>query len=461
MKRILALCALLIPLPAMGAARVDWKVVEKEATDYLQQYLRIDTTNPPGNETAAAKYLQSLLEKEAIRCRLLESKPGRGNLFAYIDTGGKKRPIILLNHIDVAPAERRYWKEDPFAGVVKDGSVWGRGAIDDKSLGMAQLMTMLLLKRTKAKLNRQVIFLAVADAEGGSSAGAGWITSTKEHKTLIERAEFLLGQGSVIRMSEGKVAYYGVSPTEKTTCWLELRAKGPAALAAFPPFEPTAIEKLAMALQRIFAFKSEVKLVPTVEKFFQDLSKLQVGERKQQFLNIRESIKNAGFLSAVEKNPDYGPMLKSTVAVTSFNTPGSRASIIPAEATATLDCRLLPGESPLDFVSKLQTLMDGTGVEVHPLLLGESSLSPVTTDLFKAIVKIAGQYDKGAIVTTPLLANSTDAGYFRKLGITCYGFEPFKLETAQQLGHSNDERIPLASYLGGVRRMYDLVLAAQ
>lgn len=460
MRRVLMIAVLLAGSGnGWAAPKVDWKAVEKEAVDLLQQYLRIDTSNPPGNETAGAKFLQSILEKEAIRCRLLESKPGRGNLFAYIDTGGKKRPLILLNHIDVVPAEKKFWKEDPFSGVLKDGEIWGRGATDTKNLAIAQLMTMLLIKRTKTKLNRQLTFLAVADEEVGTGHGAEWIT--KEHKDLIGKAEFLLNEGSVIRMDGAKVAYYGVSPAEKAACWIRLRATGPAGHGAFPPFEPSAVQKLVSAIARIQEYKPEVTIVPAVEKFFADISKIQTGERKLKFANIRESLKDEAFATQIMKEPYYSAILRNTVTLTSLSTPYSNVNVIPSEATATIDCRLLPGEDSAKFVAKLQSLVEGTGVEVHPISLGESSASPINTDLFKAIQKVAGMYDKGAVVTTPLLASSTDSVFFRKLGITCYGFEPFKLTEAQELGHANDERISVASFVGGVRRMFDLVLAMQ
>lgn len=442
-----------------AAPKVDWKTAEKEAVEHLQQYLRIDTTNPPGNETAGAKFLQSLLEKEAVRCAIFEAKPGRGNLYAYIDMGGKKRPLILLNHIDVVPAERRYWKEDPFSGVVKDGEIWGRGATDSKNLAIAQLMSLLLVKRAKIKLNRPLIFLAVADEEAGTGVGAEWIT--KNHPELVSKAEFVLNEGSVIHMQGAKVAYYGVSPAEKAVCWLELRASGPAGHGAFPPLEPTAPQKLTSGLARILEFHPEIHIVPAVEKFFADISKLETGVRKAKFATIRESVKDPAFAQELLKTPYYGAIIRNTVALTSLNTPISKVNVIPSEATATLDCRLLPGESAADFVSKLQKMVEGTGVEIRPISLGESSSSPVNTDLYKAIAKIAGQYDKGALVTTPLLASSTDSVYFRKLGITSYGFEPFKLTEEQELGHAHNERIAVTSFVGGVHRMFDLVLAMQ
>ncbi len=458
-RRLLVILLLTLPSWAVAATKPNWPVVEKEATTYFQQYLRIDTTNPPGNETAGAKFLQSLLEKEAIRCRLLESKPGRGNLFAYIDTGGKKAPLILLNHIDVVSAEKKYWKEDPFSGIIKDGEIWGRGATDNKNLGIAELMTMLLLRRNKVKLNRTIFFLAVADEEGGSTAGSAWITS--EHHSLIEKAQFLLNEGSVITMKGGQPPVYGVSPAEKAVCWLELRAVGPAGHGAFPPFEPSAIQKLMMALNKIQAYKTDIVLTPGVEKYFQDLSKIQLGPRKLQFLKIRESLKDPAFAQEILKDPAFNAVLRNTVAVTSLSTSSAKVNIIPAEASATLDCRLLPGENSAQFVAKLQELVKGTNIEIHPIVLGESSSSPIDTELFRAIAKVASSYDKGALVTTPLLPSSTDSTYFRKLGITCYGFEPFKLTEEQELGHAHNERISVSSFLGGVRRMYDLVLAMQ
>lgn len=460
MTRLTTILMFLIAHTAWSAPKVDWKAAEKEAVEYFQQYLRIDTTNPPGNETAGAKYLQSLLEKEAIRCAIFEAKPGRGNLYAYIDTGGKKRPLILLNHIDVVPAEKKFWKEDPFSGVLKEGEIWGRGATDTKNLAIAQLMTMLILKRSRMKLNRTVIFLAVADEEAGTGVGAEWIT--KAHPELVQKAEYLINEGSVIRtLPDGRVSYYGVSPAEKAVCWLELRASGPAGHGAFPPFEPTALQKLVLGINRIMEYHPDTEVVPAVEKFFADISKQQTPALRPKFANIRESLKDPAFAQELMKQPSYASILHNTIALTSVSTPIAKVNVIPSEATATLDCRLLPGANPTDFVAKLQGLLEGTGVEIRPISIGESSSSPINTDLFKAITRVAGQYDKGALVTTPLLASSTDSVYFRKLGITCYGFEPFKLTEDQELGHAHNERIGVSSFVGGVKRMLDLVLAMQ
>src|SRR5256886_7250029 len=216
----------------------DWAALGDEATALLSQYLRINTTNPPGNEIVAARWLAQVLRRDGIEARIFEPAPGKANLYARLAGDGSARPVILLNHMDVVLASPEYWTVDPFRGVIKDGYVWGRGALDMKGEAIAQLMTMLVLKRAHVPLKRDIIFLATSDEEIGAGVGAAWIV---EHQAdLIRNAEFLLNEGGLTRADgHGGVEYYGIGTTEKSPFWLDATARGTAGPGS-PPSPGTA-----------------------------------------------------------------------------------------------------------------------------------------------------------------------------------------------------------------------------
>src|SRR5258708_6138149 len=193
----------------------DWRALGDEATALLSQSLRINTTNPPGNEIAAARWLADVLRRDGIEVRIFEPAPGKANLYARLAGDGSARPLILLNHMDVVLASPEYWTVQPFSGLLKDGYVWGRGALDMKGEGIAQLMTMLILKRAHVPLKRDIIFLATSDEEIGAGVGAAWFVERKAD--LIRDAEFLITEGGTTRANDrGGIDYFGVGTTEKS-----------------------------------------------------------------------------------------------------------------------------------------------------------------------------------------------------------------------------------------------------
>src|SRR5262245_51087754 len=246
--RMCILVLLWVVVPALTwAGEADWGIVEKEAGDLLSQYIQIDTTNPPGNEIAAAQLWQQVLSHEGIETRVFESQPSRGVVYARLKGSGEKKALILLHHLDVVPAVKADWSVDPFAGEIKDGYVYGRGAIDCKGVAVVQFMTMALLKRAGVILTRDIIFLGTADEEVGGRLGAGWFV--EQHADLIADAEFLLTEGGNIRIQDGQRSY-NVDIAEKAPCWIQLEANGPAGHGSVPLRE-TAVTRLIRALEKI------------------------------------------------------------------------------------------------------------------------------------------------------------------------------------------------------------------
>src|SRR6267378_1401357 len=252
----------------------EWKALGDEATALLSQYLRINTTNPPGNEIAAARWLAEVLWRDGIEAQIFEPAPGKANLYARLTGDGSARPLILLNHMDVVLASPEYWTVDPFSGVIKNGYVWGRGALDMKGEAISQLMTMLILKRAHVPLKRDIIFLATSDEEIGAGVGAAWIV---EHELdLVRDAEFLLNDGGLTRADgRGGVEFYGVGTTEKSPFWLDVTARGTAGHGSRPtPDNP--VHRLIRALSRVAAYQTPLVVTPTVERYFHDLAEIEV-----------------------------------------------------------------------------------------------------------------------------------------------------------------------------------------
>ncbi|HLG17987.1 MAG TPA: M20/M25/M40 family metallo-hydrolase [Blastocatellia bacterium] len=438
-----------------NAAELDWAKAGDEAVAVLADYLRVDTTNPPGNESRAAKFFAALLEKEGIAYRVFESAPGRSNLYARIKGSGKKRPLILLNHTDVVPADSRFWSSGPFSGEVRAGYLYGRGAIDMKSLGIAQSMTILLLKRQGVMLDRDVIFLATADEEAGGREGAGWFV--RNHPELIRDAEFLLTEGSSNLVLGERVVYYGIGTTEKTPCWLRLTARGAPGHGSVPRRD-SAPSRLLRALGRLEAFETPVKVTPAVARYFAAIAELQSDEdSRRAYANVEAAIQDPKLRRLVLSGSQNSALLRNTIQPTVVSI-GSKTNVIAPIATAEIDCRLLPGERPEDFVATIKAVVADPTIEVETLLAFPASESPADTELYQAIIGVSRAESPSARFVPTVLAGFTDSHFFRDLGIICYGFSPFMIPQGDYNGvHGNDERMPVESIRRGTKLMYRIV----
>jgi acetylornithine deacetylase/succinyl-diaminopimelate desuccinylase-like protein len=435
----------------------DWKALGDEATALLSQYLRINTTNPPGNEIAAARWLAAVLRRDGIDAQIFEPAPGKANLYARLRGDGSARPLILLNHMDVVLASSEYWSVDPFSGLVKDGSIWGRGALDMKGEGIAQLMTLLILKRAHVPLKRDIIFLATSDEEIGAGVGAGWIA---EHQAdLVKDAEFLLNEGGQTRADgQGGVVFYGVGTTEKSPFWLDVTARGTAGHGSRPtPDNP--VHRLIRALNRIAAWETPLTVTPTVERSFRDLATIERDTTlRRRLSDIRTAIRDSGAARAITADLTYNALLRNTISITGLKG-SAKTNVIPPIATAAIDVRLLPGQDPAAFLADLTRIVGDTAVTIRP----EGPNWPATessseTELFRAIAAAAHARHPGALVTTLMLPGFTDSHYFRRMGIASYGLGPFPLTQNDARGvHGNDERVSVDALRFGVRFYYDVV----
>lgn len=429
------------------------------AVRWMQDYLRIDTTNPPGNELRAATFFKAIFDQEGIENRIFEYQPGRANLWARLPHTGSpgRRPIILLNHMDVVTSDASHWKVPPFSGQVVDGAIYGRGAQDMKNEGLAQLVAMVMLKREQAPLERDVIFLAVSDEEAGDT-GTDWMIANR--RDLLGNAEFLINEGGENLLENGKVRYVGVDVGEKTPFWLHVVAHGRPGHGSRPIAE-SAPNQLVRALNRILAYRPPLKLLPVVEEFMHDMAPYEAPERARQFRNIRQALQEKKFQERVAQDESLNFLLRNTISLTMLG--GSeQTNVIPPEAWANLDVRLLPGEDPQQFLETIRRIVNDPDVTVEPeqAEFRVANYSPTSTALYDAIRRVAGQYFAGAPVVPRLTSGYTENQRYRPMGIHAYGFSPYTATDAEgATEHGNDERIRVEEVRRGPKILYDVVMA--
>jgi len=448
--------ALVGPTEVQRAVAGEESALEREALSVLTEYLRIDTTNPPGNEIRAAEFFKAIFDREGIEAHIFESAPGRGNIYARLKGDGSKKAIVLLNHMDVVPAYRQLWSVDPFEGAVKDGYLWGRGTLDMKGTGIVELMAMLTLKRQGTPLKADIIFLGVADEEAGGAMGAGFMV--KEHLDLLEGAGTVLNEGGHIHVStDGKVLHYDVGTAEKTPFWLKLTVIGKPGHGSVPRPD-TAVTRLIEALHRIASYQTPLKTEPVAQKFYADTADLDPNpERREQLRDLNRSLSDPAFAAEFTNNPFANARVRNTIAITMLEG-SNKVNVIPAVASAQLDVRLLPSEDPQKFLDQLRAVIADDSVQIEPVLSFVPSSSPADAEFLDVLKGLANNLDPGVQVTTPLLTGFTDCHYFREKEIPCYGFMPFKLSDGDLGGfHGHDERISVENLKLGIRMMYEIV----
>ncbi len=428
------------------------------AEDWMQQYLRVDTTNPPGNEMRAAEFFKKILDDEGIENRVFEVAPGRGDLWARIPhtTAESKRPIILLNHMDVVTSDASHWKVPPFSGELRDGYIWGRGAQDMKDEGLAQLVVMVMLKREKVALDRDVIFLAVADEEA-EGKGTDWFT--KNQRDLLGNAEFLINEGGENLLENGKVKYIGVDVGEKTSYWLHVVAHGRPGHGSRPNPD-SAPNRLVHALNKILAYKTPLRVLPVVDEFLRDMAPYEPPERALYYQNVKKAIEDKRFQQRVERDESLNFLLRDTISLTMLGGSG-QTNVIPPEAWANLDLRILPGGDPKAVVEALRRVVNDPDVTIEPIEteFRVANYSGTDNALFAAIREASAKYFPGTPVVPHITSGYTENQRYRPLGIVAYGFNPYTAtEEEGNTEHGNDERIRVEEVRRGPRVLFDVVV---
>jgi len=427
------------------------------ALAWMQEYLRIDTTNPPGHEMRAVTFYKKILDEEGIENNAFEYAPGRGDLWARLPhtRAQAQRPIILLNHMDVVTSDAAHWRVPPFSGEIRDGYLWGRGAQDMKDEGLAQLVVMVMLKREKVELDRDVIFPAVADEEVDGT-GTDWFIAHR--RDLLGNAEFLINEGGENIRENGKVKYVGVDVGEKTTFWLHVVAHGRPGHAS-RPIADSAPNRLVRALDRILAYRTPLRVLPVVEEFLREMAPYELPERAREYGNIRKAIEDKKFQQDVEKDEALNFLLRDTISLTMMG--GSeQTNVIPPDAWANLDVRILPGGDPKALLEQIRRVVNDAKVTVEPLNaeFREANYSPTNTALYGAIRAVSAKYFPGTPVVPQITSGYTENQRYRPLGINAYGFNPYTAtQEESDTEHGNDERIRVEEVRRGPRILFDVV----
>ena len=443
------------PLPPAGPAGptgpvIDWPAVHAEALDILVRYLRIDTSNPPGREAPAARFLGRLLEAEGIACEYLETAPGREIVVARLratqpDGGGA---LMLCNHLDVVPAEPEHWVVPPFAGTVWDGRVYGRGAVDMKGAGVMQLVAFLLARRAGLPLRRDLLFCAVPDEEASGTYGMAWLC---EHRPDLVDVEFQINEGGtgLTDFAGAPAQLFTVSTSEKEMCWLRLRAHGSVGHASLPHTD-NAVAHLVRALARLESWERPLAFTPET----------RVRVERLAGVGLRPAAEDLPALeAALTRDPAIHALFTHTLNSTMLSA-GVKTNVVPASAEAMVDCRLLPGTSREQWLEQVRARIDDPRIELEFTLPDEPPLVTADwdTELFRVIEAVVTGAVEGAVVTPALLWGGTDSRFLRRRGVAAYGFIPCLLSPEERAGfHAHNEFLTVDNLHMGCELMYEVV----
>lgn len=423
-----------------------------------QTLLRIDTTNPPGRERAAADVVADELDRAGLSPKLIESAPDRANVVARLTGTGELPPLLLTAHLDVVEADPAVWAHPPFSGVIADGCLWGRGAIDMKNMAAMSIAIMTRLAREKRKLRRDIIFAAVADEEAGCDYGSRFLV--ENHADLV-RAEYAIGESGGYTLHVGGGIFYPIQVAEKGICWVRARVTGEAGHGSMPR-EDSAIIKLAEAIARLGEDGLPVHVTPYVRDFVEGLASRKAGPLTPLLLKLLHPNVAPHIL---RKLPDrsiarsFAALLSNTASPTLLRA-GAKINVIPGVAEMDIDGRTLPGQTEDDFLRELSAVL-GPGISLEVLkYMPATTTDPVESPLFDTIRNAILAREPSAAVIPYMIPGFTDAKYFTKLGAKWYGFSPVKMPPGlrfAELFHGRDERIPVDGLAWGTDLLFDVV----
>jgi len=439
---------------------------EKEVVTLLSQLIQINTSNPPGNETAAAKFLAQNLTSEGFNCEILESAPNRGSVITRLNGTGEKPRLLLLSHLDTVPAEPKEWTLDPFSGTIKNGYVWGRGALDMKGMTAIEAVTLKLLKRNEIPLKGDVILAATADEEMGGIGGADYLLKHYPDKIF---AEYVINEGGGHSIPTHNKTAYTVNTAEKGLLWFRAKAKGTPGHGSLPEATDNPIIRMNQVISVLANFHPQVKLVQATQQFLIGLA--QADPTLQPCLtqileHPRESDEAIASLDKVAPAvaDEVRPRLKMSITPTIIRG-GYKENVIPSECEAVFDCRVLPGQTTAEAMKLVRDLLKDVGFDklsFENIQVQEPTESPTQTPLFNIIHEVLSEADPNCAVIPFLMAGGTDSRFFRRMGSICYGFQPLLRENRvntkpTRLEHGVDERISVKNLVFGVTILYETV----
>ena len=440
-------------------AKPDLSKLADEAQNWLSDLVRINSVNPPGNEAAVARYISAIFQKEGISNEVLEMAPGRSIVVARLQAGPLPDPsnaLLLLAHQDTVGVDAKKWTADPFAATVRDGYLWGRGAIDDKAMLAANIATMVQLKRSNARLQRDVLFLGTDDEEQGGSASIK--VAVQKYWDKIACA-YALNEGGRVMVKDGKVQYVGVQASEKVAYNVTVTATGSSGHGSLPKPD-NAVVHLAMAVEKLGTFQIPAQPSTITLRYFEQLAKVEDDELGKWMRALEQpSRADLAVKHLSEESPMWNSMLRDTIAPTILQA-GVRVNVVPSEATANLNIRMLPGHSIQELMGQFTKIVNDPQIkfQLAPDSGENAPPSDLTSPLYQTIEKLTPQEFPGAI-TVPLLGTgATDSSSLRLHKVQSYGLEPFPMvEADSSRVHGDDERIPIDGFHKGVVFLYHVV----
>lgn len=438
---------------------LDWSALDAETLRHFQALVRIDTTDPPGNEQPAVDYLKKVLEAEGFEVKVFTKWPNRPNLVARLKGSGKKRPVLMMAHTDTVNVDPKKWVDHgPFSADLADGHIYGRGTVDDKDNLTASLMTMLLLKRSGVALDRDVIFLAESGEEGNTRVGIKFMV--EEHWPEIE-AEFCLAEGGGVSLEEGRLVSMNVATAEKVPTRVILKATGNAGHGSVP-LADNAIARLSSAVAKAAAWRTPMKLNDTTRTYFERLATVSTPEKAARYNRLTDPEKGDEIQEYFRLyEPRHYSMLRTSISPTIIRA-GYRMNVIPSEGEATLDIRAVPDEDYDEFFAALKKEIGDDSIEIERMLMERQpgKPSPLDTEMFRMLEKKQREIYPGAITLPSMLTGATDMAFLRERGVAAYGIGPaIDVEDAPQGygAHSDRERILEKELYRFVRFHYEVV----
>ncbi len=448
-----------VPTAAQDRFFIDWDEAGEEALQHLAALVQIDTSNPPGNETRAAEYVKAVLAADGIGSTLYALDPDRANVVARIRGNGSKRPILIMGHTDVVGVQAERWDQAPFGGLRKDGWLYGRGSLDDKDTVAAGIVVMALLKRNGIELDRDIIFLAESGEEGTPEVGINFMV--EKHWDVIA-AEYCLAEGGGGMLKDDHAHVVGVQTTEKMPRRVNLVARGTAGHGSVPRVD-NAVSILARAVAKADAWQTEMRLNETTRAYFQRLATIADPEDAFRYRNVDNPEETDAIQAHFLENFPYHYSVLRTSVVPTIIDAGFRKNVIPSEATATLDIRMLPDEDIEAFYASLAEVIDDPRVEIVPERIYRPAAPPsgLDNEMFETLERVAAKVYPDATVLPTMSTGATDMSQVRARGVPAYGIGPLRSIEEMNSGngaHSDNERISEQAMIDFVRFLWLTVI---
>ena len=439
--------------------------IEQEIAKFLSDLIRIDTTNPPGNETAAANFIAEYLAKDGFESEVIESAPGRGSVITRLKGTGEKPSLLLLSHLDVVAANPKEWSVEPFAGTIKDGYVYGRGAYDMKGMTAVEVFTLKLLKKNNVPLKGDVVLAATADEEKGGEEGAGYLMRNYKQKVWCP---YVLNEGGGLAIPEKNGNVYPVQTAEKGILWFKIKAKGTPGHGSTPNMADNAIVRMNKVIAKLVDYKHETLYIPTLKEFLNEISKVNPDlEAEFSKLLANPDLSDEVLDELAKKDKVLAeqilPRIKTTITPTIIHG-GVKENIIPSECEAVFDCRVLPGQSVEATLALFKGLLQEVGLEklsFEIIQMHDGNESPTQKPLYDSITGVLKELEPNCGVTPTLTTGGTDSRFFRETGSVCYGFHPMRPDEPndelEKRMHGIDERITIENLVFGTSVFYEAV----